>query len=87
MTRESDPARHVQFLVDALAQLPKDDQPQAHARVLSNVAHAKLLYGDLEGTKADLDVCSGLLDSLDGVEQSVHAAYYSVAADFYKVCF
>ncbi|EJD43539.1 hypothetical protein AURDEDRAFT_167263 [Auricularia subglabra TFB-10046 SS5] len=80
----SDPVRHVQFLADTLAQLPKDDHPEAHVRVLSTVAHAKLLYGDLEGTKTDLDVGSALLDSLDGVEPSVHAAFYSVASDFYK---
>ncbi|KZV82017.1 hypothetical protein EXIGLDRAFT_844109 [Exidia glandulosa HHB12029] len=80
----SDPARHVQFLVDTVSQLPKDEHPQAHARVLSTVAHAKLLYGDLEGTKTDLDVCSELLDNFDGVEPSVHAAFYSVASDFYK---
>lgn len=80
----SDPARHVQFLVDTLAQLPKEDHPDAHLRVLATVAHAKLLYGDLEGTKADLDVGSGLLDNLGGVEPSVHAAYYGVASDFYK---
>lgn len=80
----SDPARHVQFLLDTLAQLPKEDHPEAHVRVLSSVAHAKLLYGDLEGTKADLDLGTQLLDSLDGVEPTVHAAFYGVASDYYK---
>jgi 26S proteasome regulatory subunit N9 len=44
-----------------------------------------LLYGDIEGTKADMDEAWKILDSLETVENNVNAAYYSVAADYYKV--
>ncbi len=32
-----------------------------------------------------MDKCSKVLDSLDSVEPAVNAAYYNVAADYYKV--
>ena len=53
--------------------------------LLANIAHAKLLYGDLEGTKTDMDTAAKTLDQLEGVENAVNAAYYRVAADYYKV--
>jgi 26S proteasome regulatory subunit N9 len=54
--------------------------------LLATIAHAKLLYGDVEGTKTDMDEAWKILDSLEGVENAVNAAYYGVAADYYKVC-
>lgn len=54
--------------------------------LLSSLAYAKLVYGDLEGTRADIDTAFKILDDLDGVEPSVNAAYYSIAADYHKVC-
>lgn len=53
--------------------------------LLSAIAHAKLVYGDLEGTKTDMDAAWKVLDTLEGVEGTVNAAYYGVAADYYKV--
>lgn len=43
------------------------------------------MFGDMAGTKVDIDECAKVLDDLDGVEPTVHAAYYGVAADYYKV--
>lgn len=59
--------------------------PEAHVLLLSAIAHAKLVYGDLEGTKTDMDAAWKVLDTLEGVEGTVNAAYYGVAADYYKV--
>jgi hypothetical protein len=53
--------------------------------VLSTLAHAKLLFGDLEGSKTDIDAAWKVLDNVDAVENSVNGAYYRVAADYYKV--
>jgi 26S proteasome regulatory subunit N9 len=53
--------------------------------VFSTLAHAKLLFGDLEGSKTDIDAAWKILDNLDGVDNSVNGAYYRVAADYYKV--
>lgn len=55
--------------------------------VLSTLAHAKLLFGDLEGSKTDIDAAWKILDNLDAVDNSVNGAYYHVAADYYKVRF
>jgi 26S proteasome regulatory subunit N9 len=43
------------------------------------------VFGDVEGTKTDMDAAWKILDTLEGPENSVNAAYYSVAADYYKV--
>ena len=53
--------------------------------LLATIAHAKLIYGDLEGTKTDMDGAWKVLDALEGVDSGVNAAYYGVAADYYKV--
>jgi len=53
--------------------------------LLASIAHAKLLYGDLEGTRSDMDAAWKILDTLENVESGVNAAYYGVAADYYKV--
>ena len=55
--------------------------------LLASIAHAKLLYGDLEGTRLDMDAALKILDTLENVESGVNAAYYGVAADYYKVSF
>ena len=52
--------------------------------LLANLAHTKLAYGDLEGTKTDMDAAQTLLDSLPSVENRVRADYYKVSADYYK---
>ncbi|KLO16511.1 hypothetical protein SCHPADRAFT_848095 [Schizopora paradoxa] len=78
------PATHLSFLTSLLARINTEKAPEAHVLLLSTLAHAKLLYGDLEGTKSDMDTAWKILDNLDGVEPGVNAAYYSVAADYYK---
>lgn len=80
-----DPARHIAFLTDLLTRIDTDASPEAHVLLLATLAHAKLSYGDIEGTKTDIDAAWKILDELSGVENSVNAAYYSVAADYYKV--
>jgi 26S proteasome regulatory subunit N9 len=46
-------------------------EARAHVLLLGSIAHAKLLYGDLEGTKSDMDVAWRILDALEGVDNSV----------------
>jgi hypothetical protein len=82
----ADPAQHLEFLTDLLSRITRDKSPDAHVLVLSTLAHAKLLFGDLEGSKTDIDAAWKILDNVDAVENSVNGAYYRVAADYYKVC-
>jgi 26S proteasome regulatory subunit N9 len=81
----TDPVTHLSFLNSLLGRIDKEKSKEAHVLLLATAAHAKLLYGDLDGTKADMDAAWKVLDDLTGVENSVNAAYYGVAADFYKV--
>ncbi|KAF8512952.1 hypothetical protein BU17DRAFT_77321 [Hysterangium stoloniferum] len=80
----ADPISHLAFLTALLSRINKTKSAEAYALLLSTLAHAKLLYGDLKGTKTDMDEAIKILDQLDGVDPSVNAAFYAVAADYYK---
>ena len=82
----ADPSQLLQFFTSLLQRLPTDKAPDAHVMLLATLAHAKLLYGDLDGTKKDMDEAWKVLDELPSVDNKVRAAYYKVAADYYKVC-
>lgn len=43
------------------------------------------MFGDIEGTQADMEAAWKILDELTGVDSGVNAAYYEIAADYYKV--
>lgn len=81
----TDPQKHLEFLTDLLSRVDTQKSPEAHVLLLASIANAKLLYGDLEGTKTDIDGAWKILDELTGVDNSVNAAYYGVAAEYYKV--
>jgi len=78
------PQVHLTFLTSLLSRIDTSKSQEAHVLLLATIAHAKLLYGDVEGTKTDMDEAWKILDSLEGVENGVNAAYYGVAADYYK---
>ncbi|PCH42928.1 hypothetical protein WOLCODRAFT_138115 [Wolfiporia cocos MD-104 SS10] len=78
------PQLHLTFLTDLLSRVDTEASPEAHVMLLASLAHAKLLYGDLEGTKTDIDAAWKILDELSSVDTMVNGAYYGVAADYYK---
>ncbi|KAI5993264.1 hypothetical protein EDD15DRAFT_2267270 [Pisolithus albus] len=78
------PQTQLSFLTSLLSRIDTEKSKEAHVLLLANIAHAKLLYGDLVGTKTDMDAAWKILDQLDGVDNAVNAAYYRVAADYYK---
>ncbi|KIM23583.1 hypothetical protein M408DRAFT_332304 [Serendipita vermifera MAFF 305830] len=77
--------QHLPFLVSLKDRIPVADHPQAHALVLVTLAHAKLLFSDVLGSRADLEEAGKLLEGVDGVDRSVSAAYYEVKADYHKL--
>jgi hypothetical protein len=81
----SDPQVHLAFLTSLLSRIDTKTSKEAHVLLLASIAHAKLLYGDLEGTKSDMDSAWKILDTLEGVDNGVNAAYYNVGAHYYKV--
>ncbi|KAH6890846.1 proteasome 26S subunit [Coprinopsis sp. MPI-PUGE-AT-0042] len=78
------PQTHLGFLTSLVDRLDVTKAKEAHVLLLASIAHAKLVYGDLEGTKNDIDAAGKVLDTLEGVEGPVNAAYYGVSADYYK---
>lgn len=48
-------------------------------------AYFKLLLGDNEGTKVAMDKCEKILDLMDSVDLAVHASFYRVSGDYFKV--
>ncbi|KAG8832858.1 26S proteasome regulatory subunit [Serendipita sp. 399] len=78
---------HLKFLIALKDKIPVAEHPQAHAFVLASLAHAKLLFADVLGSRADLEEAGSLLEGVDGVERSVNAAFYEVKADYHKVRF
>jgi len=80
-----DPQTHLTFLTSLLSRIDTSIHKEAHVLLLASIAHAKLLYGDLDGTKTDMDTALKTLDTLEGADNIVNAAYYGVAADYYKV--
>ena len=79
------PSDTITFLVALLKRISRDNAPEAYVLLLAQLAHAKMILGDDEGARVDIDESSKIIDSVDGVETTVHAAYYGVAADYYKV--
>ncbi|KAI0092358.1 hypothetical protein BDY19DRAFT_884882 [Irpex rosettiformis] len=85
VAREHDnPTAHLTFLKSLLERIPADKSPDAHVLLLANLAHAKLVYGDSEAAKTDMDAAWDTLDDLPSVDNRVRADYYKVAADYYK---
>ena len=81
-----DPQTHVEFLSDLLARVNTEASPEAHVLLLATIAGVKLTYGDLEGTRTDMDAAWAVLEKLEGVDNGVNAAYYGLAAEYYQVC-
>ncbi|KAG6820034.1 hypothetical protein H0H93_006269 [Arthromyces matolae] len=78
------PQTHLAFLTALLSRIDNEKSQEAHVLLLASIAHVKLIYGDVDGTKMDMDAAWKILDTLEGVENGVNAAYYGVAADYYK---
>ncbi|KAF8680861.1 hypothetical protein RhiXN_04326 [Rhizoctonia solani] len=70
-----DPNAILTFLSSLLERISKEKSREAWILLVSSIAHTKLIFGDLAGTKVDTDECQKLLDDLDGVEPSAKADY------------
>lgn len=58
----------------------------AYVYALVEAASLKLLLGQGEAVRKDLDGAAKILDTFDSVDPVIHAAYYRVNADYYSVC-
>ena len=57
-SRTTGPSAHLALLTSLLSRINKNKSAEAYVLLLSTLAHAKLLYGDLQGTKVDMDEAS-----------------------------
>jgi 26S proteasome regulatory subunit N9 len=80
----TDPERLITFLTSLSTRLPESTSPAAHVLHIASRARARLLFGDTDGTRTDLDDAQRTLDGLGTVEPRVNAAYYGVRADLHK---
>ena len=70
--------------------MTKFDTPEtreAFVLVTMERAHFKLLLGEADETKEAMDKCEKILDMLDSVDLAVHASFYRVSGDYWKVSF
>ena len=57
----------------------------AYVYALVETAALKLLLGQQESVRKDLDAAGKILDAFDSVDKVIHASYYRVNADYYSV--
>lgn len=77
---EADEAMH--FLEAQANEVERDTPP--HLLCSIEATHYKLLIGELDAVKKDVDQGGKILNNYDAVETVVSAAYYRVAAEYYK---
>jgi 26S proteasome regulatory subunit N9 len=58
---------------------------EAFVLATMEMAHFKLLLGEHDATKEAMDKCEKILDMLDSVDLAVHASFYRVSGDYFKV--
>jgi 26S proteasome regulatory subunit N9 len=85
MLAEIDPGDHVHFLTDLLSRIDEVKSQEAYVLLLATIARAKLTFGDIDGARTDMDAAWKILDELTSVDSAVNAAYYGMAAEYYKV--
>jgi 26S proteasome regulatory subunit N9 len=81
----SEPAPALEFLQQLATKMDNADSQEAYVFIKMEAAHFQLVVGDVEGTKSAMDKCGKILDTFNTVEKDVHASYYRVCGDFYKV--
>ena len=59
----------------------------AYVYALVEAAALKLLLGQTDAVRKDLDAANQILDTFDSVDTVIHAAFYRVNADYYSVSF
>ncbi|CAJ0758130.1 2423_t:CDS:2 [Entrophospora sp. SA101] len=75
----------LEFLTSLVEKVNSPETHDAYVLAVMETAYIKLMLNDLEGTKSAIDECEKILDSFDSVETIIHASYYRVCAEFYKV--
>lgn len=81
----SDPSTALRFLNEIAEKVDIATTQEAFVFATMEAAHFQLVLGDLDGTKTAMEKCGKILEGFDSVETRVHASYYRVSGDYYKV--
>lgn len=57
----------------------------AYVYALVEASALKLMLGQTDAVRKDLDAANKILDTFDSVDPVIHAAFYRVSADYYSV--
>ncbi|KAK4051391.1 hypothetical protein OIV83_002875 [Microbotryomycetes sp. JL201] len=80
----NDGTKALEFLEKLAEKVDGPNTKEAYVLATIESAYFKLLLGDNEATKASMDKCEKILDTLDSVDLIVHASFYRVSGDYYK---
>ncbi len=72
------------FLTNILEKVT-DKKSEAFVVASMETAHYKLVLGQVEETKSVMDECEKLVEELTGMDARIHASFYRVCAEYYKV--
>ncbi|KAJ3313256.1 26S proteasome regulatory subunit [Boothiomyces sp. JEL0838] len=80
-----DHKKALEFLTPFATKLKSDDSAKdAYVLISTEIARNKLLSGDLEGCKTNIEECEKILDSLPGTDPVINAGFYRVSSDYFK---
>jgi hypothetical protein len=82
----SDTTEALEFTTGLAEKVNKPATQDAYVYALVEVASLKLVLGQGDAVRKDLDAANKILDTFDSIDTVIHAAFYRVSADFYSVC-
>lgn len=81
----ADPRASIAFLDPLLPTFDKPETREAFVLATMERSHFRLRAGEYDAAKEARDQCEKILDHLDAVDLAVHASFYRVSGDYYKV--
>jgi 26S proteasome regulatory subunit N9 len=81
----ADTKEALEFMTGIAEKVNTPATQDAYVYALVETASIKLLLGDVETVRKDLDAANKILDTFDSIDNIIHAAFYRVNADYFSV--
>jgi 26S proteasome regulatory subunit N9 len=75
----------LEFMTGIVEKVNTTATQDAYVYASVETASIKLLLGDGETVRKDLDAANKILDTFDSIDNVIHAAFYRVNADYFSV--
>jgi 26S proteasome regulatory subunit N9 len=75
----------LEFMTGIVEKVNTPATQDAYVFALVETTSIKLLLGDGETVRKDLDAANKILDTFDSIDNVIHAAFYRVNADYFSV--